>query len=124
VGCWELGHFESGEKLKKINGITILEKGDNHEDYLPEGLALPIFEGLHAPYGFKSFLKDGKLMWTPGTEQDYREAEAQKLGVDPSAIAHDPCSGLPCNGHCGILNAQFCSAHIKIPGNFWYCSCP
>ena len=113
--------------MKEINGILILEEGDDHEVHLPEGLALPVFEGLHAPYGFKTTVHKGTLTWTPATEDDYLQAEAQKLNVDVSVVPRGGgCSSYPCGGHCGVYNAQFCSPHLQINpgGSYWYCGCP
>ncbi|HEX9199220.1 MAG TPA: hypothetical protein VF865_06650 [Acidobacteriaceae bacterium] len=111
--------------MKDINGITVLEEGDNHADFLPEGLSLPIFEGLHAPYGFKTTVYDDKLVWTPGTEEDYRNAVAQKLGINPSQVDRAGCSSYPCGDRCGSYNAQRCHPEIQNgPGKpFWYCHC-
>ncbi len=113
--------------MKEINGIRILEEGDDHTAYLPEGLILPIFKGLHAPYGFKTMTHEGKLTWTPATEEDYLQAEAQKLGVDVSSVPRNGgCSSYPCGGRCGVYDAQFCSPHLQFTptGSHWYCSCP
>jgi len=113
--------------MKEINGIRILEEGDDHASYLPEGLGLPIFEGLHAPYGFKTEVHNGKVTWVPATKEDYLKAEAQKLGVDITSVSRDGgCSSYPCGGRCGIYDAQFCSAHLQTTpqGAYWYFSCP
>jgi hypothetical protein len=110
-----------------VNGIIMLEAGDDHSEHLPDGLSLPIFEGLYSPYGFKTVSIDGKLTWTPGTEQDYIGAESQKLGIPSSEVTRrGGCSSYPCGGRCGVYDAQFCSAHLQIgpSGSYWYCSCP
>jgi hypothetical protein len=113
--------------MREINGIRILDNDEDHRAYLPEGLTLPIFEGLHAPYGFRTTEYKGRLMWTPASEDDFLRAEAQKLGIDVSEVPRNGgCSSYPCGGRCGIYDAQFCSAHLQFTPNgaYWYCSCP
>jgi hypothetical protein len=112
--------------VRKINDIHTFTKDelDEMRAYLPEGLDFPIFKRLYAPFGFKAVMRGKDNMWGLATEQDYRSAEAKKLGIAPEMVQINrdcaseifPCGGLSCPG-------LVCRGYLNQSNNHWYCGC-
>lgn len=94
---------------------------------LPEELKNipPVF---YAPYGFRLVEIEGRKLWTPGTFEEYQQAEGKRLGVDPSTI---PAKKWP---HCGNSSPTMCvggcpqgptgtCGGLAPGGGHVYCSC-
>ncbi len=77
-----------------------------------------------SPFGYKALEIDGTWFWVPGTEEEYRNSEGERLGIDPkeveirfSCYQTGPKS---CGGSC---NTGFCRLMFNPAQNFYYCGC-
>lgn len=101
---------------------------DSFIDSLPDELR-NIPEVFHAPYGFKVIELGGKKRWMPGTFEDYQEAEASRLNVDPATIKPKDTRGCgnssptTCAGNCGPGPTGTCGGNSYVPGGYVYCHC-
>lgn len=90
---------------------------------LPEGLTFN--SPIHYLYGFKIFTNpDGKPVWIPASEEDYRRSESKRLNVPSDAVpmpfecrAYAP--GLCSNG---CFNG-FCTNYYDSEKKYYYCAC-
>lgn len=92
--------FEGGEvPLKTMDGWQVFEANDKLPA-LPAGLADQL--SAASRFGFKVSQVDGKPVWEAVTEQDYRNAQARRLGVKPEDVTPDCDSAGPrsCEGSC------------------------
>jgi hypothetical protein len=117
------------ERPKNVNGILVYPKGDKGP--LPEGIkeGLPIV----SQFGFKIATiedKDRKSIqvWVPGTEKDFREAEAKRLGIKPEDVkVSNSCSLVGPNGPCAGYCESGGSSRVAYNGasyyHYYYCYC-
>jgi hypothetical protein len=98
----------------------------NHKiEDLPElaGLAAE-FGNVHSRYGFKVIEVGGKKMWTAATFEDFKKAEASRLGIDESAVSNAGynCSlqGVGCVGNCG---GGLAACEFFYESGVAYCAC-
>ena len=92
----------------------------------PLGLAAD-FGNVYSPYGFKVVEFNGKKTWGIATLNDYRSAEARRLGIAEAEVAepHYNC-GLTnggCIGNCGGVAGVSCKEGIDIFNGQVYCYC-
>jgi len=103
--------------MKEQNGVRI-----HAGDEVPNELKEIRLEDIRFPYGIKFIVqKDGTKHWVPGTREDFRTAESQRLGRDVGDM-DSPCTmGMPpnCTGGCPIPG--FCA--ILVNGSYHYCGC-
>ncbi|MFC2140935.1 hypothetical protein ACFLQP_01380 [Acidobacteriota bacterium] len=113
--------------MKDMNGIQVFDDGETPE--IPEGLSTN-FEVL-SPFGFKIVEHEGKKMWKVGTEEDYREAEAKRLGKSPEEITIDATASChssgpkSCGGNCynWPKPGTRCTLCYNPTGQYYYCAC-
>lgn len=104
--------------MKTINGWEVFEENDQ----LPSLPASLIYQlSAASRFGLKIRQVDGKPVWEAVTEQDYRNSEAQRLGVKPEDIA------LSCNNTepCLCVNSCITSASCRLvyyrTSGIYYC---
>jgi hypothetical protein len=108
--------------MKMMNGLQVFEQGDQLPE-LPAGLTadLPVV----SRFGFKIVQLDGKPVWEAATEEDFRNSEAQRLGIKPEDVVltlscynTGPTS---CGGGCDT--SATCTAVYHPSDGHYYCGC-
>ncbi|PTW61327.1 hypothetical protein C8N35_10236 [Breoghania corrubedonensis] len=90
----------------------------------PGGLEFFETKDLISPFGYKAVEIDGTWFWMPGTEEDYRKAESERLRLEPSDVeirlSCYQTGPKTCGGMCGT---GFCRLMFNPAQNFYYCAC-
>ena len=78
---------------------------------------------VYSKYGFKVIAINGKSYWTPATEEDYREAESERLEIPPEQVGSPYCTfqGGICIGAC--FPSGTCGGRFVHKNKMFYCSC-
>lgn len=116
--------------MKEQNGIQIYDQGEKPS--IPEGLETN-FEVISL-FGFKVVEVNGKKMWQTASEEDYRNCEAQRLGIAAADVRVDPrrCQGgsccqtgpMTCSGSCsGGWPVMECCLAVHPIHPMYYCTC-
>jgi len=115
----------------EVNGVRILEEGDDLREKVPESKNWPPFpEGqVIFPYGAKVVEIDGKKYWQAADQQDFVEVIAlvngvssEKLRVDiPPSSDCTQFSVLECRNIGNCLGHYHC--YLYVHGNYCGCSC-
>jgi hypothetical protein len=108
--------------MKVVNGIHVYEKDE--EISIPEGV--PREFPVVSRFGFKLVKLDGRNYWQPGSEDEFRESEAERLGIKPGEVKvpaiTDGCRnlGLSCFGPCSF---GWCHPLFNPKKGLYYCGC-
>jgi len=87
----------------------------------PEALQGLKYPHLYSPFGFRIVEIDGQAMWTLATEQEYKEANARRLGIPPADFKVKRICRLSGPTTC---HPDGCCAIFYDPQNkYYYCSC-
>ena len=79
---------------------------------------------LAVRFGFKAVKIDDAWFWEPGTEQDFRESEAERLGIPPSEVDVDrQCWQAGPNQCYGGCLHGFCKFALNDATQLYYCTC-
>jgi hypothetical protein len=108
--------------MKDQNGISLYDKGES----IPVPPGLPADFSIVSRFGFKVVEIENKLYWEAATETDYRQSEAQRLGITPDqvTVSGEPTScrsiGLNCFGACSFYS---CQPGFNKARRHFYCTC-
>lgn len=106
--------------MKTMNGLQVFEANDQLPA-LPAGLSdqLPVV----SRFGFKIGQVDGRPAWEAATEEDYRNAEAQRLDVKPEDVTLSCYNTGPrsCGGSC--ITSASCRLVYDPASGIYYCGC-
>ncbi|MGA8759743.1 MAG: hypothetical protein WB611_26190 [Stellaceae bacterium] len=106
--------------------VQVFNKGDSPPPF-PRGLSDFSVQGLRLRYGIKASTdKDGNYFWEAATEEDYRKAEAERLGireedVTPKLTGCYQTGPIGCEGDCDAQG--FCKLLYRSSDNHYYCNC-
>jgi hypothetical protein len=109
--------------MKEMNGFQLFEQ-DEQRPELPAGLTADL--SVVSRFGFKIGQLDGKPVWEAATEEDYRNAEARRLSVNPEdvqialeCVQTGPfsCAGNCYDGFCKLIYSPTST------GDYYYCAC-
>ena len=104
--------------------IQVFKKGDKLPP-LPNGIEDIQTQHLFSRYGFKIVDIGGSLFWEAASEDDYRKAEAERLGIEPkdvkpkSSDCHNT-SPMTCGGFCDLGDCNLVYQPIQ---KYYYCAC-
>jgi len=108
--------------MKDMNGVQVFDDGETPESPVDSGAD---FEVL-STFGFKVVEHKGKKMWKVGTEKDYREAEAKRLGISPEKVSIDTVchqtAPMSCSGECSVV-PRSCTLCFNPTSGYYYCTC-
>lgn len=77
-----------------------------------------------SPFGYKAVEIDGSWFWMPGTEDDYRKSEAERLEIAPSDVeVRFSCYQTGPKSCGGICQSGFCRLMFNPAGAYYYCAC-
>jgi hypothetical protein len=108
--------------MKEQNGIKLFAKGDALPP-LPPGLSADI--PVSSKFGFKVAETDGKAHWIAAGEEDYRAAEAQRLGIKKEDVSiNRQCLMInPRECNAGLCGDGWCTLAFSPQGGYYYCTC-
>ncbi|MDH2013435.1 hypothetical protein N5J66_05560 [Pseudomonas juntendi] len=107
--------------MKIQNNMQIFEDGDALPE-LPDGLTynLPVI----SQFGFVLDELEGKPYWRAGTEQEYRAAESQRLGVLAEDVKIGDCYNTsPSSCSVGCFGIGWCTSVYDPARRYYYCAC-
>ncbi|MEZ5961102.1 MAG: hypothetical protein R3C30_11845 [Hyphomonadaceae bacterium] len=105
--------------------IKIFEPGDTLPQ-LPSELETFSFEDNDARFGLKAVEENGQWKWVPATEEEFRDAEAERLGVSPNdVVMYSSCyqTGPRSCSLGGCWSGGMCRLVYNSAGNHYYCAC-